>query len=169
MIHEGDCNNCELVLAAVHKNGWALPYASDTLRSDRELVLAAVHPLAYGHRDRDVGALSRGRLTHTFAVDSPATPYMSGDVVRKGTGTQKVVSHDTYVRDGRLFATTEAMCNVGLFSSLRSDNIEHAVALAEQFAARAREEREARELWEATRQPDWREYHDWINHHPFAK
>ena len=43
MIHGGDFNNRELVLAAVHQDGCALEFASGTLRNDRELVLAAVH------------------------------------------------------------------------------------------------------------------------------
>ena len=32
----------EIVLAAVQDNGWALEYASDELRTDREIVLAAI-------------------------------------------------------------------------------------------------------------------------------
>lgn len=36
------CNDRELVLKAVKKNGWALQYASIELKNDREIVLEAV-------------------------------------------------------------------------------------------------------------------------------
>lgn len=59
------------------------------------------------------------------------------------------------IRDGRLFASAAAAGNVSLFSSLRADNIEHAVHLAEMLGHKARAEREQaaldRELGELLR------------------
>lgn len=67
----------------------------------------------------------------------------------EGTGTVRTAatsSPEGSVRDGTLFATAQSTGCVGLFASLRADNMEHAVQLAEMLGKQSQAERAARAL-----------------------